>query len=172
MARGYMEAVGGQEVERLVAEHSGLIVIVYEIWDGPTRDDPASTVQLRAAFYDDPDVIPDVANAVELQLGKRQYSSWWEGLPEAIEDTLLKLAREEDAASKKAYEQHGKLMRDPATLTGYHQMRDKREAEDYQEFLAAIEAVAVDENDDASWKVIDKWRARQLRAEEREEVTA
>ena len=132
------------------------ISVVYDVSDGNPFD-PATTVERRVAFFKSGNV-----PVTWFEDYRKGYSGYFEGLKDSILDERIETVQEgdmdadehRDATRSLAKVQRGTVYTTAGQIT-------------YADFMDAIERVANDENDEEAWKVIDKWRSRQLRMDER-----
>jgi hypothetical protein len=129
--------------------------ITYQVSDGP-EDDLASTVEWRIAVFEKP--VPD-----EIKADTR----WgWEGLTDALYDNVLTIKKEADYDAEQHKHEQDALM--PAEgKDSYYSRAATIRGVGYGDFLEAIERVGENDDDEDAWKIIETWRMRQLRQEER-----
>jgi hypothetical protein len=138
--------------QAVVGEYS---VLIYELASGDPMD-PASTVERRLATYQGK-VPPKPFDEP-----KSSYYGEFERLRDAKLDERLEIVQEGDYTAQ----QHREATRSLLQVKKGHAYVYGAQVT-YQEFMDAIERVANDDTDEEAWGVIDQWRRRQLRSEER-----
>jgi hypothetical protein len=151
------------EVERSHLSEPDVWTVVYDCWDMEDRTDPAANQWRRVAVFYATEPSTDLQSLVKAERGS--YRLYWDGLAGATVDEVLEQTKERDRDAERHAKESERLMEratnwrgDPIEGTGTR----------YEEFLAAVDRVAEDETDEEAWRVIDGWRARQLRPEERQ----
>jgi hypothetical protein len=149
----------GSELVELERQELGkYTTILYIYSDGP-QEDPASTIEQRLAVFftgEEPAEIETVA--------KSSYS-WFEGLNGAILDDSLDKLQERDHDAERHRQESESFLRAAQDKSQYSYGRP--DGQQYEKFLEAIDRVAKNEEDEEAWTIIDHWRERQLRGEER-----
>lgn len=142
------------ELDRVPMYDGKYTVIVYDIADGDLED-LATNIERRMATFEHP---PSV-------LKHEGEGRWgWEGLDGAMIDVELETVQEEDEGASSHRELDQRIQ--DRTESGYYG-GNLPTAEQQERFWEAVETVALDETDEDAWAVIDAWRSRQLRSEER-----
>lgn len=150
---------GGLEFNELDrAEFLDFVLIAYTGADGPA-DDVATVVERRIAiFYKDK--LPEDPYAPK-DAAQYMYGEY-EGLSEAEIDEAMDLTKERDEDALKHRNESDDLMKKKDTP--YYGTIEKVT---FEQFLDAVSRVKTDDEDDQAWDIIDQWRTRKLRSEER-----
>jgi len=155
----------------------GYTVLVYETWRGDDREDPATKIEEWMSVFKEEDMPEEVSTARDQQniapyLPKDDRYSYrtlgeFGGLKGAVTDERLQVVKETDHDAVKHQKESEALMPDNDD-NGYHnRYRQSSGGVYYEDFLAAIDRVAEDDGDEEAWNIINKWRERGLRLEER-----
>lgn len=139
------------------AEYS---IIEYIVGDGPP-DDPGSTIARRIAVYRKEEVPEDFQAALTTAM---ENSRWgFEGMEDTLADEQIEIVQEGDHDANDHREAEARL----GDGNIPYSWREGSNGVSYEQFLTAIDALAVDDQDEEAYKVIDTWRQRQLRHDER-----
>jgi len=140
--------------------------VYYDVSDGDP-DDPASQTDRRVAVFNVGLAPKNIGEAVAKQIDDSYSYSYFEGIEEALIDEIVEVTKESDYDAEQ-YRQEERSLLEPKRHYDYRTgTYIERDGSEYETFLEAIEKVAEDDSDEEAWKVIDNWRARQLRLEER-----
>jgi hypothetical protein len=144
--------------------------LVYETWLGEKKD-PATTVEEWMSVFLTEDLSDEYPTAAVVPNGTAPYKSdtsrYWagyDGLEGSQADNKLRTIQEGDRDARK-HQNDDQMMLDKerrawsggAAIAGVN----------YEDFLKAIDTVSADYEDEEAWTIIDTWRQRQLRTEER-----
>lgn len=139
-------------------------VVEYILGDGPP-DDPGSTIHRRIAVF----VAGEEPEDFQAALSEAIKGSRWEfeGLKEpCLLDEYIGIVQEGDADANDHREADERML-DRDRTPHYWRQSGGSNGVTYEQFLAAVDVVAADYENEEAWVVIDKWRQRQLREDER-----
>lgn len=155
----YVEYTGAEETGRYV-DMFGHTVLYFRAWTGAGDGDPAAQIDKWVAMYKG-DEVPEFSRLWPEEV--RYSFDGLEGDPMFCQH--LENEQEQDDEAAKAESEHRELIRNKESdRYGRH----RETALDYERFWQAVEAYTQDPSDNNAWRMIQKWRSRQLREEDRE----
>jgi len=151
-------------------------ILVYETWHGE-REDPATkiekwlTVMLTEKMPEEVSTARDQKNIAPYLPKDDRYSyrtlGEFGGLRESVNDERLEVIKDTDRDAVKHQQESEALLPDDSD-DGYHnRYRLSAGGVHYEDFLEAIDRVSENDKDEEAWEIINKWRSRSLRTEER-----
>lgn len=149
-------------------------VLIYETWVGD-RNDPAVQIEEWTSFFHTEDMPEEVSPAQDqrgippyVDNNTRGYGSYYiqrfEGLQGEVLSKQIRIIQEKDHNIEKMKREQEAML---DTKDNYSRYRHSYKGLNYEDFLNAIERVGENEDDEEAWKIIDSWRSRALRQEER-----
>jgi hypothetical protein len=159
------------------ANLAGYTTLIYETWRGD-RDDPATQVEEWLSLFNEEDMPDEYSTAQDqsnippyvAEKSRYSYRDEYEGLAKALVNQRVKVVKETDKDAIKHQNESENLMPDDKTNDNYYYRR--RESAGlgsvyYEDFLAAVERVSANDDDEEAWDIIDKWRSRRWSQGER-----
>jgi hypothetical protein len=152
-------------------------MLLYETWMGSNRDDPATQIEEFMSCLKTEDVPEKRSEAkdqsnIEPYVAKKERYSYrddFEGLVKEQFHKKLQVVKATDRDALKHQRESDALLPDPEEDPTSWNSRYRTNAGGvyYEDFLAAIDRVAANDKDKEAWEIINKWRSRSLRSEER-----
>jgi hypothetical protein len=140
-------------------DEAGYTIVIYDKWEGDVDpDDPSASVERRVAYFQDnaPEVGFDIVAAVQ-----SGYGNYWRynGLPNAIMDHELESVQKADREAQQFRQQSESVNRSPKDIgDDYYSRNELSEAEAYEKFWAAVEALRDDPEDEGANNAIKAFR--------------
>jgi hypothetical protein len=152
-------------------------ILIYETWLGSNREDPATQIEEYMSVFK-PEDMPeeystskDQSNIAPYIAKKARYSyrDEYEGLEKEQFHKKLRVIKQTDRDALKHQRESASLLPDPEEDPTSFNSRYRHSAGGvyYEDFLAAIDRVSENDKDEEAWEIINKWRSRSLRSEER-----
>jgi hypothetical protein len=154
-------------------------VFIYETWMGEDREDPACQIEQWMSMFETEKLPDEYSTNPFIEEGNAPYIkdsrySWrddFEGLKGAVANQELRVVKETDHDALRHEKESVALLPDPEVDESTNRRNRWRHSAGgeifYEDFLDAIDKVAENERDEDAWKIINAWRSRTLRAEER-----
>jgi hypothetical protein len=150
---GEKEGVGVLEVSRAPMPGTKYECVIVELWQGDREDIAVGVDQYLVVF--DADNVPD-----ELLISNRGYSGWEIKREQRDSVVFFQIIKEVKAADKDAiaHAKSDEQLLDPENRR-YSYGANARRGEQYEQFLAAIDALGENYEDQEAWAAVEAYRS-------------
>lgn len=160
--------ISALEIDRAVLPNTGYTVLIVDLWEGD-RDDPRVAVnRYQGLFASDVDLedyeLRSRYSEIELRSKKGGESSRYGDVEGVLSWEHVHIVKEKDDRAQRMASEEELL--DPNSDRGRYSVTSA-ERDLYQEFLNAIDTLAVDYGNEKAWEAIDAWRSVQAMKHER-----
>lgn len=142
------------------------VTYIVDLWDGE-RKDPATSVYTYIGVWRGDDLENEEQGAFDPDFSKAEDSYGHIEFRRYNPRPLLWKHLDTPTKGNDDAKQHRDAHERLTEQNGYTPPAWRLGASSYEQFLAAIDTVAENYEDEEAWKIIDSWRERQLRHDER-----